>query len=144
MSAQAFPYKVHLWEITQKASKEEQSFLHASHRPDLIYMYTKYHQNISKGTKVIERTNFYLGTDRQINPRLIAISPEPCQSGIIKRQEVPEYNKGPNLRGDLGETVSLIWLTTPNFQLMLSSHQRRFDGAFKRRAKRHQSITKLV
>ena len=27
--------------------------------------------------------------------------------------------------------------------LMLSSHQRRFDGALKRRAKRHQSVTKL-
>ena len=26
---------------------------------------------------------------------------------------------------------------------MLSSHQRRFDGALKRRAKRHQSVTKL-
>ena len=29
------------------------------------------------------------------------------------------------------------------FSLMLSSHQRRFDGALKRRAKRHQSVTKL-
>ena len=27
--------------------------------------------------------------------------------------------------------------------LMLSSHQRRFNGALKRRAKRHQSVTKL-
>ena len=27
--------------------------------------------------------------------------------------------------------------------LMLSSHQRRFDGALKRRAKRHQSVTML-
>ena len=27
--------------------------------------------------------------------------------------------------------------------VMLSSHQRRFDGALKRRAKRHQSVTKL-
>ena len=27
--------------------------------------------------------------------------------------------------------------------LMLSSHQRRFDSALKRRAKRHQSVTKL-
>ena len=27
--------------------------------------------------------------------------------------------------------------------IMLSSHQRRFDGALKRRAKRHQSVTKL-
>ena len=29
------------------------------------------------------------------------------------------------------------------FSFMLSSHQRRFDGALKRRAKRHQSVTKL-
>ena len=28
--------------------------------------------------------------------------------------------------------------------LMLSSHQRRFDGALKRCAKRHQSVTKLA
>ena len=27
--------------------------------------------------------------------------------------------------------------------VMLSSHQRRFDGALKRRAKRHQSVAKL-
>ena len=30
-----------------------------------------------------------------------------------------------------------------NTSLMLSLHQRRFDGALKRRAKRHQSVTKL-
>ena len=34
-------------------------------------------------------------------------------------------------------------LTEQNITLMLSSHQRRFDGALKRRAKRHQSVTKL-
>ena len=42
------------------------------------------------------------------------------------------------------ERISLI---KPNvhltYLLMLSSHQRRFDGALKRRAKRHQSVTKL-
>ena len=40
-------------------------FLHGKHRLDLIYMYTKYHQNISKGIKVIERTSFFLQTDRR-------------------------------------------------------------------------------
>ena len=30
-------------------SKGEQPFLNVTHRLDLIYMYTKYHQNISKG-----------------------------------------------------------------------------------------------
>ena len=36
-------------EITQKASKGNESFLHATHRLNLIYMYTKYYQTISKG-----------------------------------------------------------------------------------------------
>ena len=49
LSTQAFPYKVHSRGITQKASKGEQPFLHATHRLDLIYMPTKYYQNISKG-----------------------------------------------------------------------------------------------
>ena len=40
------------------ASKEEQPFLHAAHRLDIIYMYTKYHQNISNCTSIIERTSF--------------------------------------------------------------------------------------
>ena len=37
MSAQAFPYKVHTMEITQKASKGEQPYTHATHRLNLIY-----------------------------------------------------------------------------------------------------------
>ena len=40
------PYKVYSWEIIQKVSKGEQPFLHATHRLDLTYMYTKDHQNI--------------------------------------------------------------------------------------------------
>ena len=62
-SAQAFPYKVHSREATQKASKREQPFLHATHRLDAIYMPTRYYQNISKGIKIIERTSFCLRTD---------------------------------------------------------------------------------
>ena len=69
MSAQASPYKVHSREITQKASKGEQPFLHATHRLDPIYMPTKYYQNISKGIKVIERTSFCLRTDRRTDRR---------------------------------------------------------------------------
>ena len=56
----SFPYKVHSREITQNASKEEHPFLHMTHRLDLIYIPTKYYQNISKGIKVIERTSFPL------------------------------------------------------------------------------------
>ena len=69
MSAQASPYKVHSREITQKASKGEQPFLHATHRLDPIYMPTKYYQNISKGIKVIERTSFCLRMDRRTDRR---------------------------------------------------------------------------
>ena len=69
MSAQASPYKVHSREITQKANKGEQPFLHATHRLDPIYMPTKYYQNISKGIKVIERTSFCLRTDRRTDRR---------------------------------------------------------------------------
>ena len=69
LSAQAFPYKVHLREITQKDSKGEQPFLHATHCLDLIYMPTKYYQNISKGIKNIERTSFCLRMDGQTNGR---------------------------------------------------------------------------
>ena len=60
LSTQAFPYKVHSRETTQKGSKVEQPFLHVTYHPDLIYMYTKYHQNISKSTRVIEHTSFLL------------------------------------------------------------------------------------
>ena len=69
MRAQASPNKVHSREITQKASKGEQPFLHATHRLDPIYMPTKYYQNISKGIKVIERTSFCLQTDGQTDGR---------------------------------------------------------------------------
>ena len=57
--------------------KGEQPFLHATHCFDHIYMPTKYYQNISKGMKVIEHTNFCIWTDAW----LIAISPKPCRSG---------------------------------------------------------------
>ena len=40
-------------------------------------MPTKYYQNVSKGMKVIEHTNFCIWTDAW----LIAISPKPCRSG---------------------------------------------------------------
>ena len=78
-------------ENTQKASQGEQSFLHVTHHLDWIYMPTKYYQNILKGIKAIERTNFCLQTDvptrwrdNQTDTRLIPISPEPCQSGDKK------------------------------------------------------------
>ena len=57
--------------------KGEKPFLHATHCFDHIYMPTKYYQNISKGMKVIEHTNFCIWTDAW----LIAISPKPCRSG---------------------------------------------------------------
>ena len=41
------------------------------------------------------------------------------------------------------EVVPLLGEMTDKLVLMLSSHQRRFDGALKRRAKRHQSVKKL-
>ena len=64
-SAQFFPYKVHSRDITQKTNKREQPFLHVTPRLDLIYMPTKYYQNISKDIKVIECTSFYLRMDRR-------------------------------------------------------------------------------
>ena len=62
----------------------EQPFLHVTHRLDLIYMYKKYHQYISKDLKVNECTSFFLLTDGQTDARLIAISPEHCWSGDKK------------------------------------------------------------
>ena len=59
----SLPFKVHSREITLKATKVEQRFLHVTHLLDLIYMPTEYYQNISKGIKVIECTSFYLQTD---------------------------------------------------------------------------------
>ena len=35
---------------------------HMTHRLGLIYMYTKYHQNISKGIRVSENTSFPLSS----------------------------------------------------------------------------------
>ena len=58
--------------------KGEQPFLHATHCFDHIYMPTKYYQNISKGMKVIERTNFCIRTDAW----LMAISPNLVDQGI--------------------------------------------------------------
>ena len=43
-----------------KEQQGEQPFLHETHYLDLICMYNKYHQNISKGKRVIERTSFSL------------------------------------------------------------------------------------
>ena len=81
LSAQAFHYKVHSREITQKDSKREQPFLHATHLPDLIYMPTKYYQNSSKGIKVIELTSFCLQTFRQMDGcQADRYIPEPCRS----------------------------------------------------------------
>ena len=60
LRAQAFPYQVHSRERPQKASKGEQPFLHTTHCLGLINMYTKYHQNISKGISVIESISFPL------------------------------------------------------------------------------------
>ena len=82
LGAQAFPYKIHSMEITQKASKGEKPFLHATHRLDLIYMPTKYYQSISKGfisQKLLGA--LALATERLTDVRLIATpSPEPCRS----------------------------------------------------------------
>ena len=57
-------------------------------------MYTKYHQNISVGIRVIESTSFqkfkvassgpFASMARWTDARLIAISPEPCRSGDKK------------------------------------------------------------
>ena len=52
--------RVVLWEITQTKIKGEQPFFHATHCLDLIYMYTKYHLNMSKGIRFIERTSIPL------------------------------------------------------------------------------------
>ena len=82
-------YKVHSREITQKASKGEQPFLHVTHRLDPIYMPTKYFQNISKGIKVIERTSFCLRMDRRQTGHYI---PKPCQSGDKKREKKYKEN----------------------------------------------------
>ena len=60
LRAQAFPYQVHSRERPQKASKGEQPFMHTTHCLGLINMYTKYHQNISKGISVIESISFPL------------------------------------------------------------------------------------
>ena len=65
--------------------EREQPFLHATRRLALIYMLTKYYRNISKG---IHKISVYGRTD----VRLIAISPEPCRSGIkisSRRQNSP-------------------------------------------------------
>ena len=60
LSAQAFPSKVCSMEITQNGSYEEQPFLHTTHPLTLINMYAKYHQNISKDIRVIQRKIFPL------------------------------------------------------------------------------------
>ena len=41
-------------------SNGAQPLLHATYRLDLIYLYTKYYQTISKGKRVMERTRFPL------------------------------------------------------------------------------------
>ena len=74
-------------EITQKVLKRELSFLYATHCQDLFYITVKYHQNITTGFQVIERTRNAYGrtdvrTDRRTDARLIAISPEPFGRGI--------------------------------------------------------------
>ena len=53
---------------------------------------------------------------------------------LIYINDLPEYVSNSTVRLFADETLPY---------LMLSSHQRRFDGALKRRAKRHQSVTKL-
>ena len=50
-------------EITKKALKGKLLFLYETHRHDLFYITVKYHQNISKGFQVIERTRKCLRTD---------------------------------------------------------------------------------
>ena len=63
--------KVHSWDITETGSKGEQPFLQVVQPLDLIYMPTKYHQNISKGIKGIKLlpTDGWMDgqTDRQID-----------------------------------------------------------------------------
>ena len=59
-SAQAFHSQVDSRDIIQQGSKGEQPFLNVTHWLDLVYMYTKYYQNISKDKRVIEPTSFPL------------------------------------------------------------------------------------
>ena len=49
-------------EITQKVRKPELSFLNVTHHLVLIYISTKYHQNIPKGIQVTERTRSFMPT----------------------------------------------------------------------------------
>ena len=60
MSAQAFHSKDHSRKSTQMGSNEEQQLLHVTYHLDIIYMYTKYNQNISKGKRIIEDISFPL------------------------------------------------------------------------------------
>ena len=80
--------------ITQKVIKQELSFLYATHRHNLFYITVKDHQNIPKVIQVTERTRKCLWTDGQtdgrMDPRLIAISPEPIGRGI-KRVRGGDY-----------------------------------------------------
>ena len=54
----SFPYQAHSRGITQMFSKGVEQVLNVTHPLDLIYIPTKYYQNISKGIQVIECTSF--------------------------------------------------------------------------------------
>ena len=67
---------------------------------------------------------------------------------LMQVKSIAECSKGSILqyfRPSLSYHLSLrsLFCIFLSGRLMLSSHQRRFDGALKRRAKRHQSVTKL-
>ena len=49
-----FPFTINSREKTPKGCKGEQLILHAKHHLYLIYMLTKYNQNISNGIKAME------------------------------------------------------------------------------------------
>ena len=54
----------HQGEITQKAWKQELSFLYVTHRHDLFYIAVKYHDYIPKGIQVIELTQNCIWNDQ--------------------------------------------------------------------------------
>ena len=80
------------WEITQIPWHPELCFLCMTGLYNLVYNCAKYHQYISKGIGVMVITRFCPQTDvqadgrtdRQMDARLIAISPEPNRSGDKK------------------------------------------------------------
>ena len=57
---QGFSLEIHSGEVTRKQPQQRLSLLHVTHLLFDTNASTKYHQNMSKGIKVIERTRFWL------------------------------------------------------------------------------------